>query len=205
MSTAGESYLFNQDREQERARVAGLSAQFDSITVRHLAAVGVARGWHCLEIGAGTGSIARWLADTVGSAGRVVAPDLDTQFLGDLPRPPVEVVRHDITRDTVELDAFDLVPARAVLEHVPSRGEVVMQLVKAVRPGGVLVLEDLVFGQRCYRSRGGSSAHPRRRRHSRARFRPWRPGSAAPERIPSSGWSFPPRSLRPACETSTQR
>jgi len=86
------------------------------------------------------------LADTVGSAGRVVATDLDTQFLGDLPRPPVEVVRHDITRDTVELDAFDLVPARAVLEHVPSRGEVVMQLVKAVRPGGVLVLEDLVFG-----------------------------------------------------------
>jgi len=146
MSTAGESYLFNQDREQERARVAGLSAQFDSITVRHLAAVGVARGWHCLEIGAGTGSIARWLADTVGSAGRVVATDLDTQFLGDLPRPPVEVVRHDITRDTVELDAFDLVHKRAVLEHVPSRGEVVMQLVKAVRPGGVLVLEDLVFG-----------------------------------------------------------
>jgi SAM-dependent methyltransferase len=146
MSATGESYLFNQDREQERARLAGLSAQFDPVTVRHLAAVGVAAGWHCLEIGAGAGSIARWLAGMVGSTGRVVATDVDTQFLDDLPRPPVEVVRHDITGDPVEQDAFDLVHARAVLEHLPSRGEVVPRLAKALRPGGVLVLEDIVFG-----------------------------------------------------------
>src|SRR6266511_678340 len=102
MSTTGASYLFNQDREQERARLAGLSAQFDPVTVRHLATVGVAAGWHCLEVGAGAGSIARWLAAMVGSTGRVVATDLDTQFLDALPI--------------------------------------------ALRPGGVLVLEDLVFG-----------------------------------------------------------
>jgi SAM-dependent methyltransferase len=146
MSTTGESYLFGQVREQERARLAGLSAQFDPVTIRHLAAVGVSAGWHCLEVGAGAGTIARWLAATVGSTGRVVATDIDTQFLDDLPRPPVEVVRHDITIDPVEPDAFDLVHARAVLEHLPSRGEVVTRLVTALRPGGVLVLEDLVFG-----------------------------------------------------------
>jgi SAM-dependent methyltransferase len=99
-----------------------------------------------LEVGAGAGSIARWLAATAGSTGRVVATDLDTQFLDDLPRPPVEVVRHDITSDPVEQDAFDLVHARAVLEHLPSRSEVVTRLLTALRPGGVLVLEDLVFG-----------------------------------------------------------
>jgi len=126
--------------------LAGLSAQFDSVTVRHLGALGVAAGWHCLEVGAGAGSIARWLAATVGSTGRVVATELDTQFLDDLPRPPAEVVRHDITSDPVEQDAFDLVHARAVLEHLPSRGEVVTRLVTALRPGGVLLLEDIVFG-----------------------------------------------------------
>ncbi len=146
VSTTGEGYLFGRVPEQERARLAGLSAQFDSVTVRHLGTVGVAAGWHCLEIGAGTGSIARWLAATAGSTGRVVATDLDIQFLDDLPRPPAEVVRHDITRDPVELDAYDLVHARAVLEHLPSRGDVVTRLVKALRPGGVLVLEDIVFG-----------------------------------------------------------
>jgi SAM-dependent methyltransferase len=146
VSTTGEGYLFGRVPEQERARLAGLSAQFDSVTVRHLGAVGVAAGWHCLEIGAGAGSIARWLAATAGSSGRVVVTDLDIRFLDDLPRPPCEVVRHDITRDPVEQDAFDLVHARAVLEHLPSRREVVTRLVPALRPGGVLVLEDLVFG-----------------------------------------------------------
>ncbi len=50
----------------------------------------------------------RWLAATAGSTGRLVATDLDTRFLDDLPHPPVEVVRHDITRDPLEQDAFDL-------------------------------------------------------------------------------------------------
>jgi len=147
MSTTGANYIFDQGWEQERARLAGLSAQFDPVTTRHLATVGVEAGWHCLEIGAGAGSIARWLAVRVGSAGRVLATDLDTRFLGDLPRPPVEVLRHDVASDSLEQDAFDLVHARAVLEYVPNRGEVVERLVKALRPGGVLVLEDVVFGE----------------------------------------------------------
>ncbi len=55
LSTTGGSYLFGQVREQERARLAGLSAQFDPVTFRHLANVGVAAGWHCVEVGAGCG------------------------------------------------------------------------------------------------------------------------------------------------------
>jgi SAM-dependent methyltransferase len=47
----------------------------------------------------------------------------------------------------VEADAFDLVHARAVLEHVPLREEVIPRLVAALRPGGVLLLEDVVFGE----------------------------------------------------------
>jgi 2-polyprenyl-3-methyl-5-hydroxy-6-metoxy-1,4-benzoquinol methylase len=128
----------------------------------------VAAGWHCLEIGAGAGSIARWLAATAGSTGRVVATDVDTQFLNDLRHPPVEVVRHDITGEPVEQDAFDLVHARAVLEHLPSRGEVVPRLAKALRPGGVLVLEDIVFGPGLLPVSGRSSAHPRRQPRSPA-------------------------------------
>jgi predicted O-methyltransferase YrrM len=113
VSTTDESYIFNRDREHERARLSGLSAQFDPITIRYLTNVGVAEDWHCLEIGAGAGTIARWLAATTGSTGRLVAPDIDTQYLNDLPCPLVEVVRHDITTDPVEQDAFDLVHARA--------------------------------------------------------------------------------------------
>ena len=76
----------------------------------------------------------------------MVVTDIDTRFLDDLSGPNVEVIRHDITRDPIEQDAFDLIHARAVLEHIPGRAKVVARLVKALRPNGVLMLEDVVFG-----------------------------------------------------------
>jgi SAM-dependent methyltransferase len=145
MSEQEPRYIFDQAWEQERARLAGLSAQFDPVTIRHLTAVGVRPGWNCLEVGAGAGSIARWLAAAVGPTGRVVVTDLDIRFLDGL-GDNVEVVLHDVTSDPLEPGAFDLVHARALLEHLPGRGEVVPGLVAALRPAGVLVLEDLVFG-----------------------------------------------------------
>jgi SAM-dependent methyltransferase len=146
MTAAQNTYIFDQGSELERARLGGLSAQFDAVSVRHLTALGVAPGWRCLEIGAGAGSIARWLATTVGPTGRVVATDLDTRFLTDLPAP-VEVRRHDIAADPLPAGEFDLVHARAVVEHLADRRAVVARLVPALRPGGLLVLEDVVFGE----------------------------------------------------------
>ncbi|MFI5954029.1 class I SAM-dependent methyltransferase [Cryptosporangium sp. NPDC051539] len=144
--TPGESYIYDQQWEQERARLAGLAAIFDATTIRHLTAAGVAEGRHCWEVGAGTGSIASWLASAVGPGGRVLATDLDTTFLQGLDTAPVEVRRHDVTVDPIEERAFDLVHVRAVVMHVTDRAQVVKRLARALRPGGVLVIEDAVFG-----------------------------------------------------------
>jgi len=146
MTTASNTYLFSAEWEHERARLAGLSAQFDAVTIRHLTTVGVGPGWRCLEVGGGAGSITRWLSEATGTTGRVVATDLDTRFLGDVSADNVEIRRHDVTSDPLEEDAFDLVHARAVVEHLPGRRDVIARLAKSLRPNGVLVLEDLVFG-----------------------------------------------------------
>jgi ubiquinone/menaquinone biosynthesis C-methylase UbiE len=37
-------------------------------------------GWRCLEVGAGRGSMAVWLAQRVGPSGHVVATDVDVGF-----------------------------------------------------------------------------------------------------------------------------
>ena len=123
-------------------RFAALSALFDATTERHLADRGVAPGWHCLEVGAGGGSIARWLGERVGPAGRVVATDLDTHSLEQLELPNVEVRRHDITSDPLPERAFDLIHTRMVLMHLPSRDEVLPCLLSALKPGGWLVCEE---------------------------------------------------------------
>ena len=134
-------YFFDQAEADERARLGGISAMFDPVSVRHLTAAGVAPGWRCLEVGAGTGTVASWLA---GAGARVTATDLDTRFLDGL--AGVEVLRHDVTRDPLEPGAYDLVHARMVVEHLPDRAGVIGRLVAALRPGGVLLLEDLFFG-----------------------------------------------------------
>ena len=41
----------------------------DPLTVRYLLRLGVGDGWRCLEVGAGAGSIVRWLSDRVGPNG----------------------------------------------------------------------------------------------------------------------------------------
>jgi SAM-dependent methyltransferase len=137
-------YFFDKGEADERARLGGISAMFDPLAVRNLAAAGVAPGWRCLEVGAGTGTIARWLADAVGPSGRVTATDIDLRFLDGL--PGIEVIRHDVTSDPLEPGAYDLVHARMVVEYLPDRPGVIGRLAAAVRPGGVLMLEDLIFG-----------------------------------------------------------
>ena len=128
------------------ARFAALSAIFDAGTRSHLLARGLAPAWHCLEVGGGGGSIARWLNERVGDAGRVVVTDIDIRFLEALNIPRLEVLRHDITRDPLPEGAFDLVHTRMVLIHLPERDAVLQRLVAALKPGGWLVCEEFDSG-----------------------------------------------------------
>jgi SAM-dependent methyltransferase len=123
-------------------RFAALSALFDTGTRRHLRDRGLAPGWHCLEVGGGGGSIANWLGESVGDFGRIVVTDIDIRFLDSLKLANLEVLRHDITRDSLPEAAFDLVHTRMVLIHLPERHDVLQRLVATLKPGGWLVCEE---------------------------------------------------------------
>src|SRR5580765_189506 len=123
-------------------RFAALADSFDAGTRRHLMTRGVAPGWHCLEVGGGSGTIANWLSDQIGARGRVVVTDIDTRFLEPLKRPNIEVLRHDITSDPLAEGVFDLIHARMILIHLPERDAVLLRLAAALKPGGWLVCEE---------------------------------------------------------------
>jgi SAM-dependent methyltransferase len=135
-------YTFENSGSQAATRFSALAEIFDPGTIRHLSEIGVGSGWHCLEVGAGGGSIAAWLCDRVGGNGQVIATDIDTRFLEPLNRSNLEVRRHDITLDPLPEAEFDLVHFRLVLGHLPNRDEILGRLVTALRPGGWLLAEE---------------------------------------------------------------
>jgi SAM-dependent methyltransferase len=126
----------------ERSRLDTLEAAYDPVTVQVLAQLPLPETAACLELGAGAGSVAAWLA-AHRPRGHVIATDTDTQFLRFPPGAPVRVLRHDVIADDFPPATFDLVHARALLSHLPDRDRILERITGWVRPGGWLVVEDL--------------------------------------------------------------
>jgi SAM-dependent methyltransferase len=102
----------------------------------------VCEGWRCLDAGAGHGSFARWLGTQVGAAGSVIAADLDTRLLADITEPNIEVRQTDLVSEPLPAGEFDFVHTRLVLMHIPAREQVLSRLCAALRPGGILMIEE---------------------------------------------------------------
>jgi len=135
------AYKFDHEWRRERERLATIESAYDPWTIRTIEATGPEQGWRCLEVGGGGGSIAEWLCHRVGESGRVTATDLETRFLSGIDAANLEVRTHDIVSDPLEEGFYDLVHTRAVLEHIPERGEVVHRLISALKPGGWLTVD----------------------------------------------------------------
>ena len=135
-------YIFDNSAIQTRDRLSALSSIFDPGTMRHLEERGLCKGWNCLEVGGGGGTIVQWLAEKVGPSGSILTTDLDTRLLENISRPNVEIRRHDICTDPLPLAAFDLAHARLVLEHVADKQAALRRMAAAIKPGGWIVLED---------------------------------------------------------------
>jgi SAM-dependent methyltransferase len=129
--------------DDEAARLGKLQGLHDEATIRRLRALGVGSGWHCLELGAGAGSVARWMADEVGPTGAVTAVDRDASQLQSLREiPHVSVVEDDLTTMSFPDATFDVIHSRSVLMHVDAADAVVGKLIPALRPGGVVLFEE---------------------------------------------------------------
>ncbi|MEU4804116.1 class I SAM-dependent methyltransferase [Actinosynnema sp. NPDC023587] len=130
-------YVFAERGQHAAERFRCLAAAYDPVTLARLARTGVRKGWHCLEVGAGGGSVAHWLAHRSGS---VLATDLDPRHVP--PAPGLVVRRHDVVLDPLCEGEFDLVHARFVLAHLPEREAVLRKLVRSLRPGGWLQVDE---------------------------------------------------------------
>src|SRR5438552_2653995 len=92
-------YVLTKDFAGEHERLQLLEAHVDPLSKAAIEAAGIGPGSRCLEIGAGAGSIARWLAQQAGNASLVCAIDLDTRLLMPLRDEGITVLQHDMLVD----------------------------------------------------------------------------------------------------------
>ena len=115
--------------------------------------LGLAPGLRVLDVGSGLGQFTRAMAGAVGPAGCVVGVERSAEQLAEWRRLAaaageadlVDVRAGDADRLPLRADewgGFDVAHARFLLEHVADPQAVVDAMVRAVRPGGRVVLED---------------------------------------------------------------
>lgn len=136
-------YVIPSDWGGEAERLRLLGEWRDPITLARMEALGLGAGWRCLEVGVGCGSTARAMADRAGPTGRVVAADINHQFLAALEGVPgIEPRYCDVRADDLPAASFDLIHTRLVLEHMPDRVEVMGRMVDWLAPGGWVFFEE---------------------------------------------------------------
>jgi SAM-dependent methyltransferase len=122
---------------------------FDQIDVRV--------GWQVIEIGCGPQGCLGLLSERVGSAGRVVGVERSAEqvaraqrFVADSHLANVEVLHADARAMGLPKETFDLATARLVLVNVPQPDVLLAEMVRLVRPGGVVALHEAdATTQRC--------------------------------------------------------
>jgi SAM-dependent methyltransferase len=132
---------------EEQARLSMLNELLNAATLREL---GLRGGERVLDVGAGLGQLARGMART---GARVLGIERSAEQIAEARRQATAAGEGDLVElragdalalplGDAEWGSFDVAHARFLLEHVADPGAVVAQMVRAVRPGGRIVLAD---------------------------------------------------------------
>ena len=125
----------------EQARLSLLNQLINDGAMRELALKG---GERIVDFASGLGQLSQAMARAAGV--KLVGIERSAEQLARAPRDPLlDLRRGDVTDPPLrpeEWGQFDVAHARFILEHVQDPLRVVRQMVRAVRPGGRVVIQD---------------------------------------------------------------
>jgi len=146
MTEARSHYVHGTDPEEQH-RLSQLNELLNDGSLREL---GLKGGERILDLGCGTGQLTRRMGAAVGANGHVLGIDRSPEQLDQARRQNIDAEHieyrvGDVT--TLELvdhewGSFDVAHTRFLLEHLPDPLSVVRAMVRAVKPGGRIVIED---------------------------------------------------------------
>jgi ubiquinone/menaquinone biosynthesis C-methylase UbiE len=110
--------------------------------------IGVKPGMAAIDLGCGVMGVLHLLAERVGSRGRVVGLDREPRILeagrglAEQRGLDVEFVEADATASGLPEGAYDLVHARTLLLNVSNPEEILAEMIRIARPGGVVAIQE---------------------------------------------------------------
>jgi len=117
-------------------------------TEHFLRLAGIVSGMRVLDIGCGMGDVTMLVAHLVGDGGRVVSIDINQASLDTARKRALAMGfgnttfhRADISTFT-DVEPFDAVVGRLVLEFVPDPTGAISRLSKLLRPGGIMAFQE---------------------------------------------------------------
>jgi ubiquinone/menaquinone biosynthesis C-methylase UbiE len=139
-------YIFeNTEENAEFERMKSIEDAFDEKTKEFIQNSGIAPGWNCLELGTGAGSILQWMSCLVRERGNVVGIDKNIKFIDSINANNIEKMEGDILEIELESNKFNLIHARYVLIHIAESEQAIKKLIKFLKPGGIIILEEPDF------------------------------------------------------------
>lgn len=121
---------------------------FSSVSMQVLMEAGLRAGMRCLDVGCGSGSVTRALAEAVGSKGYVKAIDIDERYLEYCRHfdgyDNVEFARDDISNTGMTEDSkYDIVFSRFLFVHLADKVSAIKAMAKMLKKGGKMVIQEL--------------------------------------------------------------
>jgi ubiquinone/menaquinone biosynthesis C-methylase UbiE len=125
----------------QRLRLLGKAAWPN--TRRFLQRLKPQKGWRCLDVGCGVGTVTARLAKRTGYC---LGVDREAHFLASaVRRPGCEYQNLDLAALSTLSERYDLVYARYVLSHQSDPAAVLESMLQVCRPGGIVAVEDVDF------------------------------------------------------------
>ena len=136
-------------RQAEQERLERQAHELAHDSERLFDQIGVRDGWRVVEIGCGPRGCLDLLSERVGATGKVIGVERSAEhvqraqhFAVETHLTNVQVLQADARNTGLPERAFDLATARLVLVNVPEPEQLVAEMVRLIRPGGVVALDE---------------------------------------------------------------
>ncbi|MDZ4711359.1 MAG: methyltransferase domain-containing protein [bacterium] len=149
--------------QTELERLEFQNGVWKNITDDFFRRINIRKGWKILDIGAGPGFVSIDLRKLAGKSGEVTAlepSELYLNYFKDVCTKQhwnnIKFIQANLEGTTLQKDHYDMIYLRWVIDFVPEPEKFLLKLLEALKPGGIIAIEDYVYDGIALFPRGGA-------------------------------------------------